>query len=113
MLTKAKDKLTRDMGNLEASTNLITKTAANAPKVKDVAEARAGYPSTQHYKDTVEKLKKKYGDNAIKEGSLRNAEFKRDLDTIRELYLAELYSPIGANIPRASTQGFEITKPKQ
>jgi len=113
MLNKAKDKLARDEMNLRASVELSTKTGANAPKAKDIAEARVSYPSTQHYKDTVEKLKKKYGDNAIKEGSLRNAEFKRDLDTIRELYLAELYSPIGANIPRASTQGFEITKPKK
>lgn len=115
MLAKAKDKLTRDMtreeiaGRTDAA--IIRSRVGEAPKVKDVAEARASYPSTQHYKDTVEKLKKKYGDNADKEKSPRHAEFKRDLDTMRELYLAELYSPIGANIPRASTQGFEITNP--
>ena len=113
MLNKAKDKLARDEMNLRANTDLITKTAANAPKAKDIAEARVSYPSTQHYKDTVAKLLKKYGDNAIKEGSPRHNEFKNDLDTIRELYLAEIYSPIGANLPRTSTQGFEITKPKK
>lgn len=113
MLNKAKDKLARDEMNLRANVELSTKTAANAPKAKDIAEARVSYPSTQHYKDTVAKLLKKYGDNAIKEGSPRHNEFKRDLDTIRELYLAEIYSPIGANLPRTSTQGFEITKPKK
>lgn len=113
MLAKEKDRLARDEMNLRASVELATKSATNAPKAKDIAEARASYPSTQHYKDTVAKLQKKYGDNAIKDSSPRHPEFQRDLETIRELYLAELYSPIGSTIPRTSTQGFEITNPKK
>jgi len=110
MLTKAKDKLTRDMGNLEASTNLITKTAANAPKVKDVAEARAAYQGSNAQKETIAKLKKTYGDNADKPTSNRNAEFMRDLKIAEEQYLANYFSPIGSNIPTASTEGFKIKK---
>jgi hypothetical protein len=113
MLTKAKDKLTRDMGNLEASTNLITKTAANAPKAKDVAEARAAYQGSKAQNEVKKALLKKYGDNADKDSSDRNAEFLRDLDLAEENYLARYFSSIGSNIPRASTQGFEITKPKK
>ena len=119
MLNKAKDKLARDEMNLRANVELSTKTAANAPKAKDIAEARAGYPSTSHYKQTVEQLKKKYGDDADKPTNFfgrpnKNYEnFMKDLDIARELYLAEIYSPIGANLPRTSTQGFEITKPKK
>lgn len=117
MLAKEKDRLTREMtlaeiaGRTDAAT--IRARVGEAPKAKDIAEARASYPSTQHYKDTVAKLQKKYGDNAIKDSSPRHPEFQRDLETIRELYLAELYSPIGSTIPRTSTQGFEITNPKK
>jgi hypothetical protein len=37
----------------------------------------------------------------------------RDLKIAEEQYLANYFAPIGSNMPRASTQGFEITKPKK
>lgn len=119
MLAKAKDKLTRDVANLEAGVALSKAGATSGPKAKDIAEARANYVGSDHYKKAVEQLKKKYGDDADKPTNFfgrpnKNYEnFMRDLDIAREQYLAEIYSPIGANIPRASTQGFEITKPNK
>lgn len=113
MLAKAKDKLTRDVANLEAGVNLATKAAANAPKVKDIAEARANYQGSTAQKETIKQLLKVYGDNADKPTSPRNAEFVRDLKIAEENYLANYFSPIGSNIPKVSTQGFEITNPKK
>jgi hypothetical protein len=113
MLTKAKDKLARDEMNLRANVELSTKTAANAPKVKDVAEARAAYQGSKSQNEAKKALLKQYGDNAEKPTSDRHAEFMRDLAIAEENYLARYFSSIGSNIPRASTQGFEITKPKK
>ena len=113
MLTKAKDKLTRDMGNLEASTNLITKTAANAPKIKEVAEARAAYKGSKAENEAKKALLKRLGDNADKDTSDRHNEYLDGLKLAEEQYLANYFAPIGSNMPRASTQGFEITKPKK
>jgi hypothetical protein len=113
MLAKEKDRLTRAMGNLEASTNLITKTAANAPKVKDVAEARAAYKGSKAENEAKKALLKRLGDNADKDTSDRNTEYLDGLKLAEEQYLANYFAPIGSNMPRASTQGFEITKPKK
>jgi hypothetical protein len=110
MLTKAKDKLTRDMGNLEASTNLITKTAANAPKIDKIAEARAAYQGSKAQNEVKKALLKQYGDNAANPKSDRNAEFLRDLRVAEEQYLANYFAPIGSNIPTLSTDGFKIKK---
>lgn len=106
MLAKAKDKLTRDVANLEAS----TKTSTNAPKVKDIAEARAGYQNSTQQKEVIKQLKKIYGDNADNPRSDRYAEFMRDLRLAEENYLANYFAPIGSNIPSASTEGFRIKK---
>ena len=113
MLAKAKDKLTRDVANLEAGVNLATKAAANAPKIDKIAEARANYQGSTAQKETIKQLLKVYGDNADKPTSPRNAEFVRDLKIAEENYLANYFSPIGSNIPKVSTQGFEITNPKK
>ena len=110
MLNKAKDKLARDEMNLKANVELSTKTGANAPKIKEVAEARAAYQNSNAQKETIAKLKKTYGDNADKPTSNRNAEFMRDLKIAEENYLANYFSPIGSNIPTASTEGFKIKK---
>jgi hypothetical protein len=110
MLTKAKDKLTRDMGNLEASTNLITKTTANAPKVKDVAEARAAYQNSKAQNEVKKALLKRLGDNADKDTSPRHKEYLDGLKTAEENYLANYFAPIGSNMPSASTEGFKIKK---
>lgn len=112
MLAKAKDKLTRDVANLEASTKSA---GTNALKIKDVAEARAAYKNSEQQKKDAERIKKEYklGDNADKETSPRHAEFKQYLRLAEEQYLADYFAPIGSNIPRASTQGFELSKPKK
>jgi hypothetical protein len=96
MLAKEKDRLTRAMGNLEASTNLITKTAANAPKVKDVAEARAAYQNSAQQKKDIERIiqENKLGDNAIKPTSPRYPEFIQKLKIAEEEYLANYYKVI-------------------
>lgn len=110
MLNKAKDKLARDEMNLRANVELSTKSAVNAPKVKDVAEARAAYQGSNAQKEVKKALLKKYGDNAEKPTSDRHAEFMRDLKIAEEQYLANYFSPIGSNIPTASTEGFKIKK---
>jgi hypothetical protein len=113
MLNKAKDKLARDEMNLRANVELSTKTGANAPKIKEIAEARAAYQGSKAQNEVKKALLKKYGDNAEKPTSDRHAEFMRDLKIAEEQYLANYFAPIGSNMPRASTQGFEITKPKK
>lgn len=112
MLAKAKDKLTRDVANLEASTKSA---GTNALKIKDVAEARAAYKNSEQQKKDIERIKKEYklGDNADKETSPRHDEFKQYLRIAENQYLADYFAPIGSNIPRASTQGFELSKPKK
>ena len=113
MLAKAKDKLTRDVANLEAGVALNKAGATNAPKIKDIAEARAAYQGSKSQNEVKKALLKQYGDNAEKPTSDRHAEFMRDLKIAEEQYLANYFSSIGSNIPRASTQGFEITNPKK
>lgn len=110
MLNKAKDKLARDEMNLRASVELSTKTGANAPKIKDIAEARAAYQGSKAQNEVKKTLLKKYGDNAEKPTSDRHAEFMRDLKIAEEQYLANYFSQIGSNIPTASTEGFKIKK---
>jgi hypothetical protein len=113
MLAKAKDKLTRDVANLEANVAMSKAGATNAPKIKEVAEARANYQNSTQQKEVIKQLKKIYGDNADNPRSDRYAEFMRDLKLAEENYLANYFAPIGSNIPPISTQGFEIVKPKK
>lgn len=113
MLNKAKDKLARDEMNLRANVELSTKTAANAPKVKDVAEARAAYQGSEAQNKVKKALLKQLGDNAEKDTSPRHKEYLDGLKLAEEQYLANYFAPIGSNLPRTSTQGFEITKPKK
>ena len=113
MLNKAKDKLARDEMNLRANTDLITKTAANAPKIKDIAEQRAAYQDSKAQKEVKKALLKQLGDNADKDTSPRHKEYLDGLKFAEEQYLANYFAQIGSNLPRASTQGFEITKPKK
>ena len=110
MLNKAKDKLARDEMNLRANVELSTKTGANAPKIKEIAEARAAYQGSKAQNEVKKALLKKYGDNAEKPTSDRHAEFMRDLKIAEEQYLANYFSQIGSNIPTASTEGFKIKK---
>lgn len=113
MLTKAKDKLARDEMNLRANTDLITKTAANAPKIKDIAEQRAAYQNSKAQNEVKKALLKTLGDNADKPTSPRHKEYLDGLRIAEEQHLANYFAQIGSNMPRASTQGFEITKPKK
>jgi hypothetical protein len=113
MLAKAKDKLTRDVANLEANVAVSKAGATNAPKIKDIAEARAAYQGSKAQNEVKKALLKQYGDNADKPTSNRHAEFIRDLKIAEEQYLDNYFSQIGSNIPRASTQGFELSKPKK
>jgi hypothetical protein len=113
MLNKAKDKLARDEMNLKANVELSTKTGANAPKIKEVAEARAAYQGSKAQNEVKKALLKKLGDNADKDTSDRHNEYLDGLRIAEEQYLANYFAPIGSNMPRASTQGFEITKPKK
>ena len=119
MLAKEKDRLTREMtlaeiaGRTDAAT--IRARVGEAPKVKDVAEARAAYQNSPQQKKDIERILKenKLGDNAVKPSSPRYPEFIQKLKIAEEEYLANYFSPIGSNIPRTSTQGFEITNPKK
>ena len=113
MLNKAKDKLARDEMNLRANTDLITKTAANAPKIKDIAEQRAAYQNSKAQNEVKKALLKTLGDNADKPTSPRHKEYLDGLRIAEEQHLANYFAQIGSNLPRASTQGFEITKPKK
>jgi hypothetical protein len=113
MLTKAKDKLTRDVANLEANVAVSKAGVTNAPKIKEVAEARAAYQGSKAQNEVKKALLKKLGDNADKDTSDRHNEYLDGLRIAEEQYLANYFSPIGSNMPRASTQGFEITKPKK
>jgi hypothetical protein len=113
MLNKAKDKLARDEMNLRANTDLITKTAANAPKIKDIAEQRAAYQGSKAQNEVKKALLKTLGDNADKPTSDRHKEYLDGLRIAEEQHLANYFAQIGSNMPRASTQGFEITKPKK
>jgi hypothetical protein len=112
MLAKAKDKLTRDVANLEANVAVSKAGATNAPKIKEVAEARAAYQNSAQQKKDIERIIKenKLGDNAIKPTSPRYPEFIQKLKIAEEQYLANYFSPIGSNIPTASTEGFKIKK---
>jgi hypothetical protein len=117
MLAKEKDRLTREMtreeiaGRTDAA--IIRSRIGEAPKVKDVAEARAAYQNSPQQKKDIERIIKenKLGDNAVKPSSPRYPEFIQKLKIAEEEYLANYFSPIGSNMPRASTQGFEITNP--
>ena len=115
MLAKEKDRLTREMtlaeiaGRTDAA--IIRSRIGEAPKVKDVAEARAGYQNSEAQKEVKKALLKQLGDNADKPSSPRHKEYLDGLKLAEEQYLANYFSPIGSNIPRASTQGFEITNP--
>jgi hypothetical protein len=117
MLAKEKDRLTRDMtlaeiaGRTDAA--IIRSRVGEAPKVKDVAEARAAYQTSPQRKADIERIIKenKLGDNAVKPSSPKYPEFIKKLKIAEEQYLANYFSPIGSNIPGASTQGFEITNP--
>jgi hypothetical protein len=84
--------------------------STTAPKIKEIAEARAAYQGSKAQKETIARLKKTYGDNADKDTSDRNAEFLRDLAIAEENYLARYFAPIGSNIPTLSTDGFKIKK---
>ena len=112
MLAKAKDKLSRDVANLEASVAVTKAGATNALKLKDIAEVRAAYQNSEQQKKDIERIKKEYklGDNADKESSPRHEEFKKYLRIAEEQYLANYFAPIGSNIPTASTEGFKIKK---
>jgi hypothetical protein len=112
MLAKAKDKLTRDVANLEANVALSKAGATNAPKIEKIAEARAAYQNSAQQKKDIERIIKenKLGDNAIKPTSPRYPEFIQKLKIAEEQYLANYFSPIGSNIPTASTEGFKIKK---
>jgi len=110
MLAKAKDKLSRDVANLEAGVTLATKAAVNAPKIDKIAEARAAYQGSKAQNEVKKALLKQYGDNAANPKSDRNAEFLRDLRVAEEQYLANYFAPIGSNIPTLSTDGFKIKK---
>ena len=115
MLAKEKDRLTREMtlaeiaGRTDAAT--IRARVGEAPKVKDVAEARAAYQNSPQQKEVKAALLKRLGDNADKPSSPRHKEYLDGLKLAEEQYLANYFSPIGSNLPRASTQGFEITNP--
>ena len=117
MLAKEKDRLTREMtlaeiaGRTDAA--VIRSRVGEAPKVKDVAEARAAYQTSPQRKADIERIIKenKLGDNAVNPSSPKYPEFIKKLKIAEEQYLANLFSPIGSNIPGASTQGFEITNP--
>jgi len=115
MLAKEKDRLTREMtlaeiaGRTDAAT--IRARVGEAPKAKDIAEARAGYQNSEAQKAVKKALLKQLGDNADKPSSPRHKEYLDGLKLAEEQYLANYFSPIGTNIPRASTQGFEITNP--
>ena len=117
MLAKEKDRLTREMtlaeiaGRTDAAT--IRARVGEAPKAKDIAEARAGYQNSEAQKAVKKALLKQLGDNADKPSSPRHKEYLDGLKLAEEQYLANYFSPIGTNIPRASTQGFEITNPKK
>jgi hypothetical protein len=117
MLAKEKDRLTRDMTLLETDARrdaaIIRSRVGEAPKVKDVAEARAAYQNSPQQKKDIERIiqENKLGDNAVKPSSPRYPEFIQKLKIAEEEYLANYFSPIGSNMPRASTQGFEITNP--
>jgi hypothetical protein len=112
MLAKAKDKLSRDVANLEASVAVTKAGATNALKLKDIAEVRAAYQNSEQQKKDIERIKKEYklGDNADKESSPRHEEFKKYLRIAEEQYLANYFAPIGSNIPTVSTEGFKIKK---
>jgi hypothetical protein len=115
MLAKEKDRLTRDMTLLETDARrdaaIIRSRVGEAPKVKDVAEARAAYQDSKAQKEVKKALLKQLGDNADKDTSPRHKEYLDGLKLAEEQYLANYFSPIGSNMPRASTQGFEITNP--
>jgi hypothetical protein len=113
MLAKAKDKLSRDVANLEANVAMNKAGATTAPKIKEIAEARAAYQGSNAQKEVKKALLKQLGDNAEKPTSDRHNEYKDGLKLAEEQYLANYFAPIGSNMPRASTQGFEITKPKK
>jgi hypothetical protein len=110
MLAKAKDKLTRDVANLEANVAMNKAGSTTAPKIKEIAEARAAYQGSKAQNEVKKALLKKYGDNAEKPTSDRHAEFMRDLQIAEEQYLANYFAPIGSNIPTLSTDGFKIKK---
>jgi len=117
MLAKEKDRLTREMtlaeiaGRTDAA--VIRSRVGEAPKVKDVAEARAAYQGSKAQNEVKKALLKQLGDNADKDKSSRHNEYLDGLKLAEEQYLANYFSPIGSNMPRASTQGFEITNPKK
>jgi len=110
MLAKAKDKLTRDVANLEAGVALNKAGATNAPKIKEVAEARAAYQGSKAQNEAKKALLKRLGDNADKDTSDRNTEYLDGLKLAEEQYLANYFAPIGSNIPTLSTDGFKIKK---
>jgi hypothetical protein len=113
MLAKAKDKLTRDVANLEANVAVSKAGVTNAPKIKEIAEARAAYQGSKAQNEVKKALLKRLGDNADKDTSDRHNEYLDGLRIAEEQHLANYFAPIGSNMPRASTQGFEITKPKK
>jgi hypothetical protein len=113
MLAKAKDKLTRDVANLEANVAMNKAGSTTAPKIKEIAEARAAYQGSKAQNEVKKALLKRLGDNADKDTSDRHNEYLDGLRIAEEQYLANYFAPIGSNMPRASTQGFEITKPKK
>ena len=115
MLAKEKDRLTREMtlaeiaGRTDAAT--IRARVGEAPKIKEVAEARAAYQNSPQQKEVKAALLKRLGDNADKPSSPRHKEYLDGLKLAEEQYLANYFSPIGFNLPSASTQGFQITNP--
>jgi hypothetical protein len=113
MLAKAKDKLTRDVANLEANVAVSKAGVTNAPKIKDIAEQRAAYQNSKAQNEVKKALLKTLGDNADKPTSPRHKEYLDGLRIAEEQHLANYFAQIGSNLPRASTQGFEITKPKK
>jgi hypothetical protein len=98
------------VANLEANVAMNKAGATNAPKVKDIAEARAAYQGSKAQDEVKKALLKKLGDNADKPTSNRHNEYKDGLKLAEEQYLANYFAPIGSNMPSASTEGFKIKK---
>jgi hypothetical protein len=90
MLAKAKDKLTRDVANLEANVAVSKAGVTNAPKIKDIAEQRAAYQNSKAQNEVKKALLKTLGDNADKPTSPRHKEYLDGLRIAEEQLFSEV-----------------------
>jgi hypothetical protein len=95
---------------LEANVAMNKAGSITAPKIKEIAEARAAYQGSKAQNEVKKALLKKLGDNADKDTSPRHKEYLDGLRIAEEQYLANYFAPIGSNIPTLSTDGFKIKK---